>query len=196
MARRPGLRETTFDRRQGSRATKRKVLVVCEGETEFSYFEGLTESDLPDVDVVLRPEKSRKGPQKDRVIAHAREARSKAAYSAVWAVFDADGENVRGLCEEAETAEINTAVSNPTFEVWLILHLRDRGKARTAAELQRELKKLLPQWSKGAGTKFHHFAKGLPDACKRARQYPDYQLPSTQVWRLMADICQSPQSTS
>ncbi len=188
MAKRHSSWETTFVHNRGVRSPKRKVLVVCEGETEFSYFEGLTNSGLPDVDVVLRPEKSRKGTQKERVIAHARAAQTKAAYSDVWAVFDADGEDVRPLCKAAEADEVKTAVSNPTFEVWLILHLCDRVRARTATGLCKELKKLLPQWSKGAGTKLHHFAKGLSDACKRAQKYPAYGVPSTQVWRLMDEI--------
>ncbi|WP_435107856.1 hypothetical protein [Nocardiopsis synnemataformans] len=66
-----------------------------------------------------------------------------------------------------------TAPSTPTFETWLILHLRDHRSALvTAARAERELRALLPRWSKGA-TRFEDFAHGLeaaanaPSACRR-----------------------------
>src|SRR5439155_24819750 len=50
-------------------------------------------------------------------------------FDEVWVVFDTEGpQNVqrqraaRGAIEQARTLEILTAVSNPVFEYWLLLH--------------------------------------------------------------------------
>lgn len=184
--RRPQGRETSLGRRSGVRSPRRKILVVCEGETEYHYFSGLRDSDRHDIQPV-QPEKARH-PQRDRVVDHARQARSKAAYSQVWAVFDADCADVSDLCAQAKNDRIGTAVSNPTFEVWLILHLCEKVGERTSAGVERELKKLLPKWSKGRGTRFEHFADGVDDACRRARRLPEYGNPSTRVWELMEEL--------
>ncbi|MDA2809013.1 RloB family protein [Nocardiopsis sp. RSe5-2] len=159
---------------------------MCEGETEHAYFTGLRESDTQEIHPFL-PEKAKR-PQREKVVDHARKAKSRAEYSQVWAVFDADGHDVRPLCEQAEEGGVKAAVSNPTFEVWLLLHHNDTVSGRSAQAVADELKKTVPMWKKGNGTRFTHFSPGLPQACTRAKKYPPYGNPSTAVWKLMREL--------
>lgn len=164
---------------------RRRILVVCEGETEHAYFTGLRESDKREIHPFL-PEKAKR-PQREKVVEHARKAQSRADYSQVWAVVDADGQDVRRLCEQAEKDGVGPAVSNPTFEVWLLLHHQEGVSGRSAQAVGEELKKAVPHWKKGNGTQFTHFSPGLAQACTRAKRYPPYGNPSTAVRKLMGE---------
>ncbi|WP_017540961.1 RloB family protein [Nocardiopsis halophila] len=159
---------------------------MCEGDTEHAYFTGLRESDKQEIHPFL-PEKSKR-PQRRKVVEHAVKAKSRAEYSQVWAVFDADGEDVRPLCAQAEAGGVGPAVSNPTFEVWLLLHHQDGVSGRSAQAVGRELKKAVPHWRKGKWTRFDHFSPGLEKACAKAKEYPPYGNPSSTVWKLMREL--------
>jgi len=67
----------------------------------------------------------------------------------VWAVFDRDEheryEEAVNLCE---VNGIGLAISNPCFEVWLILHERDYDKPDGRHQAQKELKRLRPEYEK------------------------------------------------
>ena len=72
----------------------------------------------------------------------------------VWAVFDRDEhpqfEEAVRLCEQNG---VKVGRSNPCFEVWLILHLRDWDKPDGRVGVQETLKGLLPEYdSEGAKT--------------------------------------------
>ena len=72
----------------------------------------------------------------------------------VWAIFDRDEhpqfEEAVRLCEQNG---VKVGRSNPCFEVWLILHLRDWDKPDGRVGVQETLKGLLPEYdSEGAKT--------------------------------------------
>lgn len=116
-------------------------------------------------------------------------------YSEIWVVFDTEGEDVSHLrsqvrdtrCSAAE-ATVRTAVSHPTFEIWLLLHHLERGQlsgCHLPKDAERLLKKAVPDWSKGRirrgspGTDFVDFRNGLEKARgqasrTRADRYDDY----------------------
>ncbi len=62
----------------------------------------------------------------------------------VWVIFDTDEHpNIPRACTEARDSGIGVALSNPCFELWLILHCRDQTgplERREAQRLARELK--------------------------------------------------------
>lgn len=178
-------RETDLRRRGPRREERRVHLVVCEGETEKRYFDTMKKH--PDVRTHVVHARKSKHPQRESVVESAATARND-EYTRIWAVFDTDGENVEALVAKAYREGIHAAASTPTFETWLILHLKDHRSAfATAAKAEKELKALLPRWTKG-GTDFDDFAHGLKDACERAALLPPTGDPSTGVHRLVRAI--------
>ena len=114
-------------------------MVFCEGErTEPEYLEALKR--LPSVrDVAavdLRVETGQGGSLPRTLTTMAVEARSKAVeedaeIDEFWCVFDVEWpRNHPGLPEAVQQAHANgiqLAISNPCFELWLILHFRDHA---------------------------------------------------------------------
>lgn len=134
------------DRKPGARPLKRKVairqprktlVVFCEGErTEPEYLDALKRQpsvrDAAAVD--LRVEVGQGGSVPRTLVAMAAEARSRAIEEEAeidefWCVFDVEWpRNHPGLLEGVQQAQANgiyLAISNPCFELWLILHFRD-----------------------------------------------------------------------
>ncbi|MBE2998866.1 RloB domain-containing protein [Nocardiopsis sp. HNM0947] len=176
--------------------------MLCEGETEEAYFEGLRRhlrqqrpddgrgihSPEPKVDTAERTA-ARKMAQQARALVSQ-------GYSEIWVVFDTEGANVtqtRNELAEAGKGQSDTsllsAVSHPSFEVWLLLHHVERGRlsgCHEAEDSYRLLKKTVPTWDKGfrnrrdkPGTDFGDFVDGLDRACRqaaktRADDYGDY----------------------
>ena len=61
----------------------------------------------------------------------------------VWVIFDTDEHpNISRACAEARDAGIGVAVSNPCFELWLILHCRDQTAPLGRREAQRQARDL------------------------------------------------------
>lgn len=135
-------------RKAGSRPLKRKVairkprktlVVFCEGEqTEPQYLGGLKR--LPSVrDVAavdIRIETGHRGSVPRTLVSLAADARRRAIdedgeIDEFWCVFDVEWpKNHPGLSEairQAHDNDIKLAVSNPCFELWLILHFQDHA---------------------------------------------------------------------
>lgn len=151
------------DRRTGARPLKRKVatrkprktlVVFCEGErTEPEYLDALKRQPLVrDVAAVdLRVETGHGGSVPRTLVAMATDARNRAVEEEAeidefWCVFDVEWPtNHPGLIEAVQQARANgiqLAVSNPCFELWLILHFRDHTAwldNNQARRLRREL---------------------------------------------------------
>lgn len=89
---------------------------------------------------------------------------------------------------------IELAISNPSFELWLLLHLRDNPGAQHRDHLARILRQLIPGYNKHV--EFARFAPGYQDAVKRARSLDRRadedeepgRNPTTGVWRLTESI--------
>ena len=147
-------RERPLRRRVAIRSPRRTFLIFCEGErTEPEYLNALkllpSVRDVAAVD--LRVQTRNGGSVPRTLVSMAVSARNKAIKEEAeidefWCVFDVEWpRNHPGLKEAVEQAERNSiqvAVSNPCFELWLILHFRDYGRwldSRNASRLRREL---------------------------------------------------------
>jgi hypothetical protein len=155
-------------------------VVFCEGErTEPEYLEALKrQPPVRDVAAVdLRVEIGHGGSVPRTLVAMAIEARSRAIdedaeIDEFWCVFDVEWpRNHPGLGEAVQQARVNgikLAVSNPCFELWLILHFQNRGSwldNNQARRLRRQLD--------GSGDKGLDAAKYMPltaDAARRAAE--------------------------
>jgi hypothetical protein len=122
-----------------------------------------------------------------------------------WLVLDVDhalnGGHVASFMEALKRAEdngINVALSNPCFELWLLLHHQSESECsqlRNAADVTTTLRTKLGSYNKTRLNQAHFPLESVPLACSRAKtidgpcahkNVPDN--PSTRVYRLMESI--------
>lgn len=199
------------DRRPARRASLReprpRLLVVCEGRrTEPEYLRGVVVSLRSSaVEVVIHHERG--GPKK--VVEMAKRARASAAalakrqddpflaYDEVWCVFDRDEHpHFNAAIDMAQANGLQLAVSNPCFELWLLLHFRESPGARHRDELALLLRRdHVPSYDKGV--QFGELAAGVKHAITRAERLAQeaarlgedpHKNPTTGVFRLIRAI--------
>ena len=117
-------------------------------------------------------------------------------FDEVWCVFDTDNHvHLSKAIADAGQSGIKVAVSNPCFELWLVLHVQDQTAYVDRHAIQRLSKdlglidgKAIPETAK------HTLVDAFEDAKKRAQvldqrhagnNSPPRSNPSTEVWRLV-----------
>jgi len=128
-----------------------------------------------------------------------RSARSKKdqnlEYDEVWCVFDIDEHPfLPDAKQQARDNQINTAISNPCFELWMLLRFQDQRAAIDRAHVQRECRRYLPAYEKDVPIAELLTRDG--EAVGRARGLDAWQAsrgcegenPSTGVYRLTERI--------
>ena len=177
------------------------VLIVCEGEiTEPQYFHGFFKGcDNPRVGIEVQSASGGPLPfvrfaKKLKITAekHAkREEDPFFIYDSVWCVFDVDEhDHISEAMSMAVDNGIELAISNPCFELWLLLHFRQSPGPQTSDKLQKLLIRELPNYDKHVD--FTTYEQGYPEAVKRAAKLADQAElvgdpiynPSTGVYRL------------
>jgi len=188
-------------RREGSsrrspRAARKlatRVLIVCGGAcTEKQYFDELRRwVRNPAVKVKIKSEVG----SPSQVVRYAAGFmnRSDSDFDAVWAVVDVDDfTDLEQAVRESRRTGVHLAVSNPCFELWLLLHLVDHRHEVTTPEVQKLLQRHCSAYDK-TRIRFADFADGIDDACGRAQRLePSGRThtsnPSTNVWRLVGEV--------
>jgi hypothetical protein len=137
------------------------LLVFCEGtRTEPEYLNGLKQErvvkEVASVEIRLAPANSAAVPLP--LVKQAVDARSKAIaendeIDEFWCVFDVEWPvnhpNLKGAIALAEANEIGLAISNPCFEVWLVLHFKEHGAWLTTDQAERLRRRLDGSTDKG-----------------------------------------------
>ena len=195
-------------RKTGTRRPKKTLVVFCEGEkTEPQYLEALKrQPEIRDVAAVdLRIETGHGGAVPLTLVALAIDARNRAAAEEAeidefWCVFDVEWpRNHPGLSDAVRRArenEIHVAITNPCFELWLILHFNDHG-----AWLDNDAARRLRRGLDGSSDKSLEAAKYMPLVAAAARRAADLETrhqkdgaifpddnPSSGMHRLIASI--------
>lgn len=191
-----GKRES-LRRRAPSRRVLPRILIVCEGTTtEPGYFEDLRQRYRRSVEVELSPG----GVPKtlvERAAEMKRDADAKATkdenerYDEVWCVFDIDDHpKIDDAKQQARDNGIKLAISNPCFELWVLLHFQDQSAHISRAKLRTECRKHLPGYEKDLPTEKldPHYDK----AATRAQKLDEWQQqqgrkdanPSTGIYKL------------
>lgn len=182
--------ETDLTRRSDVRPQRLTLLIVTNGErTERDYFEALRGEQW--VVVALQVKFERGAP--DNAVVRAVQVRQTDEYDKVWVVCDVDEFDVSGAIQHAKDGAVDLALSMPSFEVWLILHLSDNCPAfNNARQTTDYLRSLLSNWDK-TNLRFSDFKNGIADAVERAKKRgePPEANPSTAVWRLVEVLGQS-----
>lgn len=170
-------RERRSGRRAPFREPRPRILVVCEGaNTEKQYFEQFARfhrNSLVEVIVeggkgvpltVVRVAKERK----DRASSEARRKDDAfLEYQSVWCVFDVDDHpSVPEARVMAADNGIELAISNPCFELWLLLHHRECPGESHRHRIQTMLKAHVKGYDKHVD--FDDYSSGYPMAVRRA----------------------------
>lgn len=189
-------REPTRTRRPAVRDPRRTILIVVGADkTEVAYLKGLRNA-LKAATVALTITAKPGAP--DQLVAYARDNCARDDFDEVWCVTDVDhyereGGKVTAAVAMAATAGINLAVSNPCFELWLLLHHDGcSGYCANCEVVAKKLKATLATYDK-TNLRYQDFADQRDVAMKRARRLDptgkDHgRNPSTNVWSLVEAI--------
>lgn len=137
--------ERPLRRTYGAREERQRFLVYCEGElTEITYFKGIRrELRAATVQIEIGSHHGEPHGLVRRAIAHQRLAPRRArdrfeVYDQVWCVFDVESPQPHPRLDDAlhlaRRFGVQCAVSNPCFELWLLLHFREQTGHLTTAE--------------------------------------------------------------
>ncbi|WP_089917342.1 RloB domain-containing protein [Lentzea albida] len=153
----------------------------CCGQTEQAYLDGLKRLSRP---VTVRPVVKVGSPaQLVRYAARVRE-NDRGGFDEYWCVVDVDEFDIHEAIAEAEAMGISLAVSNPCFEVWLILHFADCAAGISSPKAAAEkLRRHLPGYAKGT-LDFALLAERVDKAVERAKALSPGN-PSTDMWKLV-----------
>jgi hypothetical protein len=198
-------RERKPGRRVPFREPKSTILIVCEGSvTEpeyFNSFKRICKNSRVTIQIaggqgvpltVVRKAKE----LKDAVARRAKQERDEnIAFDSVWCVYDIDNHPHHHEAREMAIAnDINLAISNPCFELWLLLHFRDNPGAIDTADLRSMLKQFDPDYDKHVS--HSNYIEQYDNAFVRAKRMEETAVargeaggnPSTAVYKLTAAI--------
>lgn len=187
--------DSRLGRRTGNRVTRQRLLVVCGTKvTERDYVRGLKSSarnPAVSVKIIEHP----KAPS--QVVSYTVKLLASAAdeYDRAWCVFDVDEfTDIDQAVTEAGHHGIGIALSNPCFELWLLLHFTDhRSHAPSYAHLVPHLEKHAPGGYSKTCLDFRLYENTWPEAVRRAKglapegKEPKVN-PSTGMWQLALAI--------
>lgn len=178
MAKRQRAEPRSLRRKTGIRRPRKTLVVFCEGEkTEPQYLLAFKEQPFVKhvAAVDLRVETGQGGAVPRTLVSRAVAARNRAAsekdeIDEFWCVFDVEWpKNHPGLKDAVKKAESNgikLAISNPCFELWLILHFQLQS-AWLDNEAARKLRRQL-DGSPGKGLDAAKYMTLVTEATRRA----------------------------
>ncbi len=170
-------RDRKPSRRQPFRDPKPKILIVCEGSvTEPEYFDGfwhachntrVTVNFSDDHGVPLTLVRIAKELKNEALALAKQQDDDFLAFDSVWCVHDVDDHpHLHEAREMAEANGIELAISNPSFELWLLLHFRDSPGMQHRDVLGTMLKQFDPDYDKHVT--YAKYVAGYEDAVERA----------------------------
>lgn len=165
----------------------RKVaLVICEGETEVCYINLLKAWYKSPIRIVSHIEGTKVTPSLV-------EKRTNELKISQWdkvhtfLMYDMD---VQSINEKLRRCKAEMLLSNPCFEIWLLLHSKDQKTAIGTEALIKELKKSAPVWKNYTKSVFTDTQKtflinNISTAIDRAKELCEFQNPSTGIYKLI-----------
>ncbi|MFD9699543.1 RloB family protein [Lentzea sp. NPDC059081] len=179
MAKREKKRENSQSRLGRPRELRPGHVLIATGGrcTEPAYFNGLARARGARVKV------RQKTDSPENLVRYAKSIYTKDEYDSVWCVVDVDDFDIMAARVEAARQGVELAVSEPCFEVWLLLHFIDhRAHVDNGKAACKLLAKHVPAYDKKLD--YAAFEGGVDMAVKRAKELPAGN-PSTDVWRLV-----------
>jgi hypothetical protein len=179
-----GRRSKPLKRGAARREPRRRLLVLCEGKiTEPRYLQAFRQehrSQLVDVEIVaecgvpktlveVAAERKKRAEKQAR-----RQSDPYLRYDEVWCVFDVDSHpNLPEARQQAKDNGLRLAVSNPCFELWILLHFQDQRAHQERGWIQAACREHLPEFVKEAP--YHKLQANYADAIARASALVNWQ---------------------
>ncbi len=203
-------RSFSLERKIGSRSPKKRVLVVCEGEkTEPIYLRlvKLNTNNAVVVELELLDEKATSPKQiVERACLEQAKARKlarqtkdpNASIDEIWCAFDVDDHPmIKEAHQQADANGINLAISNPSIELWFLLHFENQTGYLHRDDALHKLKTYIKGYDKSFES-IDVLRDRLRFANTRARKldekhrgdetsFPDNN-PSSGMWRLIESL--------
>lgn len=154
MARRDARPKSSLKRRVATRSPRKTLLVFCEGDrTEPEYLNALRREpavrEVAAVDIRVYPGAGGCAPLTLVEMAIAERKRTddeEGEIDEFWCVFDVEWPknhpHLRQAVAKARDHQIEVAISNPCFELWLILHFQDHTAFLDTAAAERKRRQL------------------------------------------------------
>lgn len=169
-----------------SRKMRRIALVICEGETEVCYINLLKKWYKSPVKIVPHIEGT-------KITQSLIDARTRELKISAWdkvntfIMYDMD---VKEVVDKLLSCKAEMLLSNPCFEIWLLLHAKAQKTSLDTVSVLKELKKSNPVWrhyNKSCFTQTQKaFLKDNKDAAvKRAKTLEEFQNPWSGVYKLI-----------
>ncbi|MGM9700146.1 MAG: RloB family protein [Prevotella sp.] len=165
----------------------RKIaLVICEGETEENYLNLIKKWYKSPVRIVSQIEGTRI--TQALVDKHERGLKISATDKVdTFLMYDMD---VLAINEKLMACKAELLLSNPCFEIWLLLHAKNLKSALSTEAVLKELKRSAPLWhnyNKAAytNTQKAFLREHLIDAIARSKALKDFQNPSSRIYKLL-----------
>jgi hypothetical protein len=104
--------------------------------------------------------------------------------------FKEEEEQRKTINEKLLKCKAEMLLSNPCFEIWLLLHAKDQKTAIDTDALIKELKKSAPVWKNYSKSAFTDTQKTFLNnntdvAVARAKKLHEFQNPSTGIYKLI-----------
>ena len=165
----------------------RKIaLVICEGETEVCYINLLKSWYKSPIRIISHIEGTKITPS--LVEKRTKELKiSQLDKVYTFLMYDMD---VQTINEKLQKCKAEMLLSNPCFEIWLLLHAKDQKTVIDTDSLIKELKKSAPVWKNYSKSAFTDTQKSFLNdntavAVARAKELREFQNPSTGIYKLI-----------
>ena len=188
--------------RKETRQQPRKILIVCEGETELNYFEDLCQhfklNNRTHKNVLI--ELAAKGNAPINILEHAKQYAQKEDFAKIFCVFDRDSHStyqttiqaVADMKKNGKTRNIEAIPSIPCFEYYVLLHFEYTSKPfSNPQECTRALTKYIPDYEKAKTKIFEKTKKHIKTARENAEKIAgafargDFTEPYTKIHELV-----------
>ncbi len=195
-----------LDRKSKERETYETVLIVCEGETELYYLDGLREElQLNKANICIK--RCKRGTDPMSIVDEAiEEYNNDKGYNRVYCVFDNEQSTYQAALNRIQahsnnSVPIHATPSVPCFEYWLLLHFietvkpyQHKERKSSGKQIKSELKRYIKNYREGDKDIFKKIQLSEGDwkeAVKNAKQIDGSQKkngtdnPSTKIYELV-----------
>lgn len=168
---------------------RKVLLVICEGKTEENYINLLRKWYKCPIKIISHIEGSKISPS--LVEKRANELKiSRNDNIQTYLVYDMDVQSINGKLIECKA---NLLLSNPCFELWLLLHAKEQVSKIGTDSVIHELRESSHIWQKYEKSKFSETQKtflknNIGIALDRAKRLKEKENPSTSIYKLVQKL--------
>ncbi|MGL5069089.1 MAG: RloB family protein [Sarcina sp.] len=150
---------------------KNKVLIICQGKTEYNYFNqfrlSIGEKDIRNLPTI-KPKVNNESPK--RVVEYAIKEKTRECLS-VWCVFDKDEfKDFEEALRLAKKNDIRCAYSNKDFELWFLYHIKNQSVPIKDKDCKEIIAKFIgKKYSKVDENLYNYFEKEMKKAINNAK---------------------------